>query len=472
MLATALVALALVAPAPAAVDVPRSASLVLEGEHRGDAAGASVARAGDVNGDGRSDIIIGAPLADPLGRHDAGAAYVVFGGGRRGRLRLGSLGDRGFRIAGAVAAPPGTYHPGERHGAGVLVAGAGDINGDGLADVLVSGAGAVSVVFGKRDTAPVDVAALGDRGYPILSEGDFGIVVAGRPAGDVNGDGLADVAVTVDVDGDEDAGSLWVAFGTADTAPLRVSVFERVPWGFRIGGGLGGMYVGAGAAPAGDRNGDGLGDLLVGAPGTPDHRGRYGRGAVFVVYGTRDTGGIGIRPPEPFGGLPPGRFSGYMIRGPRGSGGFGSAVARFGRGFVAGAPGSTVDYPLRGPGSAWIVPDRHAAPLRIAGPGRGGPAGVAVDVPGDVAGGPGRDVLVMARGRRLGPAAGLLFSSRGRLITTYRGLRNGRFSRASAAGAGDIGGSRRNDLVFGSPGADAAYVLMSRLPREEIDERR
>src|ERR687887_144420 len=81
-----------VAMAARTVDVPRRSQVVLRGEGRGDLAGASVARAGDVNGDGRGDVIVGAPLADPLGRGNAGATYVVFGGRERGRLDLGKLG--------------------------------------------------------------------------------------------------------------------------------------------------------------------------------------------------------------------------------------------------------------------------------------------------------------------------------------------------------------------------------------------
>ena len=98
VLVAAFVTLVAASPAVAArtVNVPRKASIVLRGEARGDLAGGSVARAGDVNGDGRGDVIVGAPLADPVGRSNAGAAYVVFGGGRRGRLDLGKLGARGF----------------------------------------------------------------------------------------------------------------------------------------------------------------------------------------------------------------------------------------------------------------------------------------------------------------------------------------------------------------------------------------
>src|SRR5690348_15148991 len=135
----------LIAAAPAqarTVAVAKRASLTLVGVQRTDLAGASVADAGDVNGDGRPDMIVGAPLADPQGRADAGAAYVVFGGCAKGTVKLAALGACGYAIDGATPLPPLTRHVGSNpltSGAGDVVDGAGDVNGDGLADVVVSG---------------------------------------------------------------------------------------------------------------------------------------------------------------------------------------------------------------------------------------------------------------------------------------------------------------------------------------------
>ena len=172
-------------------------AITIVGEQPSDLAGASVAGAGDVNGDGRDDAIVGAPLADAAGRLDAGAAYVVFGGGPRGRVALGAPGERGFRIDGAVPLGPGMQHAGSgplTSGAGAVVAGLGDVNGDGLADVAVSGrkpgafGGAetvVFVVFGKGDGTPVDLAALVARGgFVVRSAGDGArsSTTAGPPA--------------------------------------------------------------------------------------------------------------------------------------------------------------------------------------------------------------------------------------------------------------------------------------------------
>ncbi len=464
ILPLAAVAFLLVASAAPArtVFVPDKAALVLVGEHRTDLAGASVAGAGDVNGDGRADMIVGASLADPSGRTDAGAAYVVFGGCARGTLNLGSLGTCGFRIDGAVSLPGRMRHVGSSaltSGAGAVVAAPGDVNGDGLADVVVSGreAGqfgdaptAVFVVFGKRDAAPVDLAAIGTGGFVIRSVGDGLTVVDGHAAGDVNGDGLADVAVRTSIDGDEDAGSLQVVLGSRDPAPVAVRA-TGADGAFGVTGGLAGMLLGQGIAAAGDVNHDGFGDLLIGAPGTSRKRLSDERGVVFVLYGRAAPSDVRLRPGRSFGG--------YEVDGPRALDGFGFSVAAIGAtGFVAGAPGAP-SRGFHGPGGAWIVPSRHAKALRINGPREGGPAGVAVAVPGDLTGDRRADVLVLSRGRSERAAGAWLYSRTARREIMYTGLRNATEARISGAGAGDVMGRPRRDLILGSPGAGRAYVL-------------
>src|SRR5919199_934549 len=95
-----------------------------DGAASSDQAGTAVAAAGDVNGDGLADVIVGARFADPAGRVDAGAAYVVFGKASTGAVDLANLGTQGFRIDGGTA--------GDR--AGTSVAGARDVSGDGRPD--------------------------------------------------------------------------------------------------------------------------------------------------------------------------------------------------------------------------------------------------------------------------------------------------------------------------------------------------
>jgi hypothetical protein len=141
----------------------------IDGEAAGDLSGRSVASAGDVNGDGFDDIIVGALEADPNGNR-SGASYVVFGkeGGFGATIDLASLdGTTGFRLSGAAALDR----------SGVSVASAGDVNGDGFDDVIIGAhyvfgvgiaSGASYVVFGKAGgfASDVDLSSLdGTTGF-------------------------------------------------------------------------------------------------------------------------------------------------------------------------------------------------------------------------------------------------------------------------------------------------------------------
>ncbi len=77
-------------------------------------------------------MIVGAPYADPSSGNEAGSSYVIYGAASPSNVNLASLGSSGFRIDGAAA---GDY-------SGISVASAGDVNGDGRADVIVGAYGA------------------------------------------------------------------------------------------------------------------------------------------------------------------------------------------------------------------------------------------------------------------------------------------------------------------------------------------
>ena len=142
---------------------------VLNGASAGDWAGNRVDGAGDVNGDGLDDFIIGARQVDTNGA-DSGAAYVVFGRKDGGDVDLSDIeaGIGGFVLNGLSAGDL----------AGTSVHGGGDVNGDGLADIIVGAmeddpngdnSGAAFVVFGKKDTAAVELSAIeaGTGGFVI-----------------------------------------------------------------------------------------------------------------------------------------------------------------------------------------------------------------------------------------------------------------------------------------------------------------
>lgn len=259
----------------------------IDGAADGDSLGFSVDCAGDVNGDGIDDVVVGAFGADDNGRSTSGSAYVVFGKRGTAPVDLADLGDRGFRIEGEAA--------GDR--AGSAVAGAEDIDGDGLADVIVGAnaadnngrdtSGSAYVVSGKRGTAPVDLADLGERGYRIdgAAPGDrAGFAIDGT--GDVNGDGTPDTVVgayTADPEGRETAGSSYVVFGKADSS--RVDLADLGDGGYAIDGEAAGDRLGISVAGAGDVDGDGAEDLLVGADQAPSD----GAGRAYVLFGKSGT---------------------------------------------------------------------------------------------------------------------------------------------------------------------------------------
>ncbi len=221
------------------------ADLTLTGAAAGDQFGFSVASAGDVNGDGYGDIIVGAPTND-AGGGDAGRAYVYYGG----RIPDGTadLLLTGGEVSGDF---------------GLSVASAGDVNGDGYPDVIVGAhqsdaggvdAGAAFVYYGGPNAdASADRTMIG-----AAANDHFGFSVAS--AGDVNGDGFADMivgAIYNDLAG-VDAGRAYVFYGGpgADVVPDLMLTGEAA-------GDIFGYWV----ASAGDVTGDGIDDLIVGAPG-------------------------------------------------------------------------------------------------------------------------------------------------------------------------------------------------------------
>jgi FG-GAP repeat/Putative Ig domain len=248
--------------------------------------GEAVAGTGDVNGDGRPDVVVGSPSADPPGRLRAGAAFVVFGKASSAPVALASLGGGGFRIDGAV----------QHDAAGKNVAGVGDVNGDGRADVVVgapsagrngrSQSGSAHVVFGKATGTTVDLAALGDSGFHIdgaVAHDRAGEALSG--AGDVNGDGRPDVLVGAqyaDNSGRATSGSAYVVYGRASSASVDLAALGA--GGFRMDGAVAGYQAGAAVSGAGDWNGDGRPDVVVGVPNA-SYNLRQESGSAYVVLG-------------------------------------------------------------------------------------------------------------------------------------------------------------------------------------------
>ena len=242
---------------------------VIHGEEGGDQSGFSVSSAGDVNGDGLSDLIIGAYGADPNQEGAAGKSYVVFGQKENNSpIELSDIadGNGGFVIHGEAEGDYISY-------SGVSVSSAGDVNGDGFADLIIgahyadpNGLGVYGksyVVFGQKETnSPIKLYEIadGNGGFVINgdAQGDYtGVAVSS--AGDVNGDGLDDLIIGAFMANRDDgnfvraAGKSYVVFGQKENnSPIELSEIAGDNSGFVIHGEAEADYSGRSVSGAGD----------------------------------------------------------------------------------------------------------------------------------------------------------------------------------------------------------------------------
>ena len=224
--------------------------------------GFPVASLGDVNGDGYSDIIVGAPYYDN-GFTDNGQVFVYYGSS------TGLPGVASWTKTGTQAS--GYY--------GICVASAGDVNGDGYSDAIIgangmgSNAGAAYIYLGGSGGL---AASPGTTLTGISPNDAFGYCVSS--AGDVNGDGYSDVVVgAYAVASIRGAGYIFLGSNIGLSATAS-SVFNGLNTGDRFGQAIAG---------AGDVNGDGYSDVIGGSCyyANPTYR----EGAAYVFYGNNNT---------------------------------------------------------------------------------------------------------------------------------------------------------------------------------------
>jgi hypothetical protein len=260
-----------------------------------DQLGYSVSNAGDINGDGIGDVIIGSPLSDPNDKFNSGKTYVVFGSKENFQQVIDPSNlnaTTGFVINGAEVGDD----------SGRSVSNIGDINGDGVDDLVIGApfsningdnSGAAYVVFGSKDpnhfSNPIELSNLEpSQGFTIKGNqsGDLaGWAVSS--AGDFNGDGVKDLligATNLHDDGTPGKGEAYIIFGKQDGFDSSLNLANIDSLGLKIISDNP-NNLGYSISDAGDINGDRLDDIILGAPSANTNGDNSG--SSFVIYGRK-----------------------------------------------------------------------------------------------------------------------------------------------------------------------------------------
>ena len=413
-------------------------SLTLTNDKTGAQMGLSIASAGDVNADGYSDVIVGAPLFDD-GQVGEGVAFVYYGS-----------------IDGLTTNNNHKLNKGQANAYfGCSVAGAGDINGDGYDDVIVgaknyssgeSEEGAVFIYYGANSGVDPNASPAGLQVNKASAHLGFTV----SAAGDVNRDGYADFIASAPTY--TNAGNVFLYYGSSQ--PIGNPVGIQGPQNDK--------HFGEAIAAAGDVNGDGFADIIIGAWAAS--YGQQGEGAAYIYHGS--SGAFNASP-----------IKNLEIN--QNDANFGFSVASAGDingdGYSDVIIGSRYyDYNESNEGAAFVyygttvgISESSPAPTRLEANRTNAHFGLSVNSAGDVNGDGYSDVIVGAPnftngetnegniyvfdGSPSGIKKTSSFSNEGNISDNFFGK--------TVASAGDVNGDGYSDILVGLPGSDNGQAV-------------
>ncbi|TAG18659.1 MAG: hypothetical protein EAZ39_11065, partial [Oscillatoriales cyanobacterium] len=378
--------------------------------------GGTVSSAGDINGDGIKDFIIGAFGATVNGQNNAGKTYIVFGTnkGFPANFNLANLnGNNGFAVTGT-----NTFDY-----AGLFATGISDINGDRIDDILISAPGPLGgtpgksyVIYGRTTgfSPNLNLAEINNNNGFVIN-GIDGNSSGTASSGDINGDGIPDLIIGADggnTSGGINAGKTYVIFGQPGAFFGSVNVPElNGTTGFVIAGLTPEERSGIALTATGDINGDGNKDLVIGAPGATVGD-RINAGKTYVVFGKKEAFPVIVNPAELKGS------NGFIISGFDPEGSAGNAVS-----YAGDINKDGFDDLLIGASSANSDSKNNA----------------------------GKTFVIF--GKKEFPANFNLGQTNGKNALVLNGVETDGLVGTAVSGGGDINGDGIDDLIVGAPGS-------------------